>query len=121
MSKNIKEWEQFYDTMIAAGILPIGKHRAAKLLALCLVFGDEPFVFNEKLHRDVMIAAKTYKIGPMQIPDDDIAKLIYKYCHDLTLGANWVEEINERYGTDFRNQTEYGAEREKSAWRSMHI
>lgn len=76
------------DTAKAAGINVIGKHKAAKILALCLAFGNEPFVFNEKLNFDVMAAVDVCGIGPMSIPDGESLMLINFYYKELQKGAN---------------------------------
>lgn len=112
-------YSQMMNTAKAAGINVIGKHKATKLLALCMAFGDEPFVFSEKLSADVMIAADLCGIGPMRIPDEESVKLINRYYHSLRDGASWVQGINSEYGTDFRNKIETDG-REKLTWQSMH-
>lgn len=118
MKDNI--YSQMIETAKAAGINIIGKRKAAKLLALCMAFGDEPFVFDEKLSADVMAAAEICGIGPMRVPDEESVKLINRYYHSLRDGASWVSAINSEYGTDFRDRIETDG-REKLTWQSMHI
>lgn len=117
-----KEYFRFVQTAISSGIVIIKKHKAAKLLALCMAFGDEPFVFDGKLYRDVITAAMTYKIRPMQVPDDEVSRLINGYYHSLKTGtASWVEEINNEYGTNFASHLgDDGRRGAKNIWQSMH-
>lgn len=110
---------QMIETAKHAGIHVIGKHKAAKLLALCMAFGEEPFVFDGKLYEDTMIAAEICGIGAMKTPDSESTTLINRYYHSLRDGASWVSGINAEYGTAFRNQMETDG-RDKLTWRSMH-
>lgn len=110
---------QMIETAKHAGIHVIGKHKAAKLLALCMAFGDEPFVFCGKLHEDTMLAADACGIGPMRKPDTESVRLINMYYNSLRDGASWVSGINAEYGTNFRNQMETDG-RNKLSWQSMH-
>lgn len=106
-------------TAFSAGIGIMGRHKAAKLLALCMAFGDEPFVFDGKLHSDTMLAAEVCGIGPMRKPDAESVRLINRYFNSLRDGASWVSGINTEYGTNFRNQIETDG-RDKLSWQSMH-
>ena len=114
-SRKMNEMER---TALNAGIEIMGKHKAAKLLALCMAFGDEPFVFDEKLYKDTMIAAEVCGIGPMRKIDFEAVKLINRYYHSLKNGASWVSAINAQYGTTFKNQIEDDG-RGKLLWQSM--
>lgn len=106
-------------TALNAGIGVMGKHKAAKLLALCMAFGDEPFVFDGKLHKDAMLAAELCGIGPMRKPDHEATKLINRYYRSLKDGASWVSAINAEYGTVFKIRIEDDG-REKLLWQYMH-
>ena len=106
-------------TALSAGLRIMSKHKAAKLLALCMAFGEEPFVFDGKLHKDTMIAAEICGIRAMKTPDVEAVKLINMYYNSLKDGASWVSEINAEYGTDFRSQMETDG-KDKLRWRSMH-
>ena len=94
--------QQMINTARSAGINVIGRHKAAMLFALCLQYGDEPFVFNQRLHNDVMIAADTYGYRAMRVPDKEVAALTQLYLDELTCGASWVKQINAEYGTEFK-------------------
>ena len=105
-------------TALNAGLGIMGKHKAAKLLALCMASGGEPFVFDGKLHSDTKLAAEICGIGPMRKTDSEAEMLIKQYYHELKDGASWVSDINEEYGTAFENKMEDG--RDKLSWRYMH-
>ncbi|MBO5939913.1 MAG: hypothetical protein J6R18_01785 [Kiritimatiellae bacterium] len=114
-------YSQMLITAKNAGINVVGKHKAAKLLALCCAIGDEPFVFNKKLYEDVMYAADVTGIKHMNYPLEEITSLINKYYNDLQIGtADWVQEINEEYKTKFPKKMESDG-REKLIWPSMLI
>lgn len=106
-------------TALNAGLGIMSKHKAAKLLALCMAFGEEPFVLDEKLYKDTMIAAEICGIGAMRTPDAEATTLINRYYHSLRDGASWVSGINAEYRTAFRNQMETDG-RDKLTWQSMH-
>lgn len=114
----MNEMEQ---TALNVGIRIISKHKAAQLLALCLNIGDEPFVFNKKLHDDTMTAARLYGFYGMGIPDSELTQLVRQYTQSLyQLNASrWVQAINEQYGTafpDYIPKIMNGQE----LWQSMH-
>ena len=106
-------------TAQSAGINIMGKHKAAKLLALCYAFTDESFVFDKRLHNDVQTAAYVCGIGSMRTPDMEAVKLINSYLHDLQNGAGWVSEINSEYRTNFKNQMETDG-RDRLKWPYTH-
>ena len=61
-SQNI--YKQMMTTAVNAGLAVMPKNKAAKLLAACYVYGDEPFVLAGKLHTDTMLAAQVLGIEP---------------------------------------------------------
>lgn len=90
------------ETALCAGINIIPKHKAAKLLALCYYYGDEPFVFNKELYGAAMIASKTFGFEGGKIPDQEVARQFKKRMSEITDGkANWVEDIEKEYGVRF--------------------
>ena len=96
-------YSQMLRTAGKAGIDIIGKDKAVKLLALCFAFGDEAFVFADKLHEDVMFAADRYGIAAMSAPNQQIAREISQRVREIrTIGKpEWVSEIEAEYHIEF--------------------
>lgn len=93
---------QMLQTAAGIGLRVIPKEKAAKLLSLCYVFGDEPFVFDEKLHDDVMKSAICYGVQGGQKIDQGFSSLLNKYTAELRKGRpDWLAGIEEEYGTAF--------------------
>lgn len=89
--------KQMYNTAINAGVLPISKTRAARLLALCYYYGDENFVFTEKLYSDTLTAAKIYGFGAGKIPDKEVAEKLRQFNSELKKTPKWVQELKREY------------------------
>ena len=87
-------------TFLRAGIAPLSRHTAAKILAVCLIFGDEPFVFNNTLHAVTLAAAEQLHVRPMEAPAAEDAALIRRYTEELVNGKEWPPWIQElkQYG-----------------------
>ncbi len=93
---------QMLQTAANIGLKVIPQEKAAKLLSLCYVFGDEPFVFDEKLHDDVMKSAISYHVQDGQKIDQGFTKLLNKYASDLRNGKpDWLADIEAEYGITF--------------------
>lgn len=120
-------YRQMMETARVAGIGVIGKRKGAKLLALCYLYGDEPFVFNEKLHTDSITAAKLYGVHAMGNPDGYFSQYIRDRVRELKEGtAGWIESIDREYGTEFARMQEdlhsVGMKQEDfKTWLSTHI
>lgn len=108
-------------TAMNAGIKTIGRHKAAQLFALCYVIGDEPFVFSQQLHDDVMTAGLMYGIHDTGTPDAEVVNLIKNYMSELFHGdaAEWVDRINTHYGTAFPYRVS-PMTKGKELWQSTH-
>lgn len=91
-----------YNSFFAAGISPISRHTAAKILALCCIFGDEAFVFNHGLHELTLAAAKLMHVRPMEIPSPEDSELIRHYAREIYASPgkkpSWQEDMENTYG-----------------------
>lgn len=93
---------QMLQTAANIGLVVVPREKAAKLLSLCYVFGDEPFVFDEKLHDDVMKSAISYHVQGGQKIDQSFAKLLNKYTNELRNGKpDWLADIEAEYEMTF--------------------
>ncbi len=70
-------------TAMNAGINPIGKDKAARLLAICFFFGSEDFVYNKKLATDIMTVAEIYGCSGACIADPELAQKLKLYVNDI--------------------------------------
>lgn len=97
-------YQQMMATAVNAGLAVMPKDKAAKLLAACYVYGDEPFVLAGKLHTDTMLAAKVLGVEPCAIPPEGSKKKINRYYRGIVTSDNvpaWLLELGEEYGVDF--------------------
>ena len=88
----------------------IGRDKSLKLLALCFLFGDEAFVFGDKLREDVLYAARNYGFLSMKVPDPDAVAEIQQRVNEIrTEGKpDWVLQLEEEYQVEFPRWKENG-------------
>lgn len=94
------------ETAVNAGLAVMPKDKAAKLLAACYVYGDEPFVLAGRLHTDTMLAAKVLNIEPGVIPPRDSGKKLNRYYREIVHAKpgeipDWLSELGKEYGVNF--------------------
>lgn len=99
-----------------------------QLLALLLVHGDEPFVFNDRLKYHVEYAARMAGIDGGKAPDPVAVRAIRAYVKELRsdIKPGWVHWIEEKYGITFPEYHDPHAGRDEywkelvQKWQSMH-
>lgn len=97
-------YQQMMETAVNAGLAVMPQVKAAKLLAACYVYGDEPFVLAGKLKTDTMLAAKVLGVEPGVIPPRKNAKKLNRYYREIVTGDNvpdWLAKLGEEYGVTF--------------------
>lgn len=99
-------YQQMMNTAANAGLAVMSRDKAAKLLAACYVYGDEPFVLASKLHTDTMLAARILQIEPGVIPPQESAKKLNRYYREIVRAKPgeipaWLSELGAEYGVTF--------------------
>ena len=97
-------YQQMMSTAVNAGLAVMPKDKAAKLLAACYVYGDEPFALAEKLHTDTMLAARILGIEPCKIPPQESKKKLNRYYREIVTSdnvPNWLSKLGYEYGVTF--------------------
>ncbi len=99
-------YQQMMETAVNAGLAVMPKDKAAKLLAACYVYGDEPFTLGSKLNTDTMLAARILKIEPGVIPPQESAKKLNRYYREIVRAKPgeipaWLSELGAEYGVTF--------------------
>lgn len=96
-------YAQMLATARSAEITIIPKTRQYQLLALCFLYGDEPFVFDGHLGADTRYAAMQNGFEAGIQPDEGAIMAINKYVKEITSGARpeWLSECEQRYGVSF--------------------
>ena len=97
--------KQWNDACHAAGITSIGKHTAAKLLAILYVLGSEreDFTHSEKLEDDIEYIENEYGFQGGMTPDDEVSEILRSCVKELEQCRekypNWaIELMEENYG-----------------------
>lgn len=100
--KEIDLYKQMMATAAHGDMAVIPKQKAAKLLALCFSYGDEPFVFNEKLRTDTLTASLLYGVMNGGCVDPEFRTLLNGYYDDIRNNrADWKTELEEEYSISF--------------------
>lgn len=96
-------YEQLLATARNAEISIIPKARQHQLLALAFLYGDEPFVFNERLRADTQYAANQNGIEAGKVPDATSITAIGEFVNEIRSGARpeWLEAIESIYDISF--------------------
>lgn len=99
-------YQQMMETAVNAGLTVMPKDKAAKLLAACYVYGDEPFVLASKLNTDTMLAARILRMEPGTVPPQESKKKLNRYYREIVNAKPgetpaWLSELGEEYGITF--------------------
>lgn len=97
-------YQQMMNTAANAGLAVMSRDKAAKLLAACYVYGDEPFVLASKLHTDTMLAVRILQMEPGVIPPQESKKKLNRYYREIVTSDNvpgWLSELGAEYGVTF--------------------
>ena len=95
---------QMMRTAANTGLAVIPKDKAAKLLAACYVYGDEPFVLSPRLYTDTMLAAQILGVEPCVIPPKESKEKLNRYYREIVTSdkvPDWLAALGAEYGVDF--------------------
>ena len=114
-------YRQMLNTANGAGISILSEDRKCQLLALAYTFGDESFVFGERLYTDTFFAAETLRCyGGGRMAPETIRR-IAKYAAELKDGRpEWLHTIEARYGVKFEPHDKRSDEDLKKWWEEHH-
>lgn len=99
-------YQQMVQTAVNAGLAVMPQDKAAKILAVCYVYGDEPFALASKLNTDTMLAARILHIEPGVIPPQESKKKLNRYYREIVHAKPgevpaWLSELGTEYGVTF--------------------
>lgn len=103
-------YEQMTQTALNAGINIINKNRAAQILAVVYLYGDESAVYSEKMRVDISYICKKYGIYGGGFPDSDIAHRVKGYVKEVRKGQEkpmWLTDLEKDYNISFPQYKEY--------------
>ena len=97
-----RDYIQMINTASSAGLNVIPKRKQYQLLALAHLYGDESFVFTDRLYTDVMFAAKQCGFKGGGRVGAETRACIAALESEIKEGrADWVRLIEAEYGIAF--------------------
>lgn len=97
------EYQQMLETAGAAGITIVGEKRAAQLMAVVYVYGDESAVYSPKMRADIRWCAKRYGVFGGSVPDREFVEDFRRCVRELESEKrpDWMNEIEKNYSVTF--------------------
>lgn len=96
-------YRQMVETAANAGIDIIGTERAAQILAVVYLYGDESSVYSTKMKTDIAHICRKYGIHGTGEPDAGMIGKIKKYTREIKDSGKpeWLSMMEVNYGVSF--------------------